>query len=55
MALRSLLEEVREAGIEAEVCNAPPQLRRIVGRVLRDDLAAECRAQLQEEDQQQPD
>jgi SulP family sulfate permease len=49
MALRSLLEEVREAGIAAEVCNVPPQLRRIVGRVLMDDLAEECRAQLRDE------
>jgi hypothetical protein len=54
MALRSLLEEVREAGIVAEVCNVPPQLRRIVGRVLKDDLAAECRAQLLE-DEERPD
>jgi SulP family sulfate permease len=46
MALRTLLEEVREAGMTAEICNVPPQLRRIVGRVLADDLAEECRAQL---------
>jgi hypothetical protein len=50
MALRTLLEEVREAGIVAEVCNVPPQLRRIVGRVLIDDLAEECRAQLHDDE-----
>lgn len=46
MALSTLLDEVREAGITAEVCSVPPQLRRIVGRVLADDLADECRAEM---------
>jgi SulP family sulfate permease len=46
MALSTLLDEVREAGITAEVCSVPPQLRRIVARVLADDLADECRAEL---------
>ena len=46
MALKSLLQEARDADIEAEVCSVPPQLRRVVGRVLADDLADECRAQL---------
>ncbi len=53
MALRTLLEEVREAGIVAEVCNVPPQLRRIVGRVLLDDLAEECKAQFSDGDEAQ--
>jgi SulP family sulfate permease len=45
IALRSLLQETREAGISAEVCTVPPQLRRVVLRVLADDLAEESRAQ----------
>ena len=49
MALSTLLDEVREAGISAEICEVPPQLRRIVARVLYDDLADECRAQLADE------
>jgi sulfate permease, SulP family len=48
MALSTLLDEVREAGITAEVCSVPPQLRRIVARVLADDLAEECRAEMAE-------
>jgi SulP family sulfate permease len=46
MALKSMLVEVRDADIVAEVCSVPPQLRRVVRRVLADDLAEECRAQL---------
>lgn len=46
LALKSLLREARDAGITADVCSVPPQLRRVVGRVLLDDVAPECRAQL---------
>jgi len=46
MVLKSVLAEVRDADIVAEVCSVPPQLRRVVRRVLADDLAEECRAQL---------
>jgi SulP family sulfate permease len=49
LALKNVLAEVRQAGVVAEVCGVPPQLRRIVGRVLRDDLAPECRAQLEQD------
>ncbi len=46
LALKSMLAEVRQAGLVAEVCGVPPPLRRMVGRLLVDDLAAECRAEL---------
>lgn len=46
MAVKSVLQEARDAGITADVCSVPPQLRRVVRRVLIDDLAPECRAQL---------
>lgn len=46
IALKSVLQEARDAGITADVCSVPPQLRRVVRRVLLDDLAPECRSQL---------
>ena len=46
LALKTLLREARDAGITAEICTVPPQLRRITRRVLADDVAEECRAQL---------
>jgi hypothetical protein len=45
---------VRDAGIEAEVCTVPPQLRRVVRRVLADDLAPDCRAQLLDDPEPEP-
>lgn len=46
LALKNMLAEVRQAGLVAEVCGVPQPLRRIVSRLLLDDLAPECRAQL---------
>jgi sulfate permease, SulP family len=50
MALKTLLREARDADIDADLCSVPPQLRRVVRRVLADDVAEECRAQMDEDD-----
>jgi SulP family sulfate permease len=50
LALRTMLQEARDAGITAEVCTVPPQLRRVVRRVLADDVAPECRLQMGSDD-----
>ncbi|MFZ0324900.1 MAG: SulP family inorganic anion transporter [Actinomycetes bacterium] len=53
LALKTLLREARDAGITAEICTVPPQLRRIVRRVLADDVAEEFRAQMADSDDEE--
>jgi sulfate permease, SulP family len=50
MAVKTMLHEARDAGVTAEVCSVPPQLRRVVRRVLVDDVAPECRVQMESDD-----